>query len=143
MNTTLVTQTNIADKKWYLIDAKGKILGRLAVEIANILRGRTKPLYTAHCDTGDYVVVINAEQVKVTGHKETDKTYAAYSGFQRGLHVRTLDEVRAKHPEFIIMNAVRGMMPKNRLARQMLKKLRICVGGNHPYAAQNPIALDK
>lgn len=143
MNTTLVTQTNIADKKWYLIDAKGKILGRLAVEIANILRGRTKPLYTAHCDTGDYVVVINAEQVKVTGHKETDKTYAAYSGFQRGLHVRTLDEVRAKHPEFIIMNAVRGMMPKNRLARQMLKKLRICVGENHPYAAQNPIALDK
>ena len=143
MNTTLVTQTNIADKKWYLIDAKGKILGRLAVEIANILRGRTKPLYTAHCDTGDYVVVINAEQVKVTGHKETDKTYAAYSGFQRGLHVRTLDEVRAKHPEFIIMNAVRGMMPKNRLARQMLKKLRICVGGKHPYAAQNPIALDK
>lgn len=143
MNTTLVTQTNIADKKWYLIDAKGKILGRLAVEIANILRGRTKPLYTAHCDTGDYVVVINAEQVKVTGHKETDKTYAAYSGFQRGLHVRTLDEVRAKHPEFIIMNAVRGMMPKNRLARQMLKKLRICVGENHPYAAQNPIVLDK
>lgn len=143
MNTTLVTQTNIADKKWYLIDAKGKILGRLAVEIANILRGRTKPLYTAHCDTGDYVVVINAEQVKVTGHKETDKTYAAYSGFQRGLHVRTLDDVRAKHPEFIIMNAVRGMMPKNRLARQMLKKLRICVGENHPYAAQNPIALDK
>ena len=143
MNTTLVTQTNVADKKWYLIDAKGKVLGRLAVEIANILRGRTKPLYTAHCDTGDYVVVINAEQVKVTGHKETDKTYAAYSGFQRGLHVRTLDEVRAKHPEFIIMNAVRGMMPKNRLARQMLKKLRICVGENHPYAAQNPIALDK
>ena len=143
MNTTLVTQTNVADKKWYLIDAKGKILGRLAVEIANILRGRNKPLYTAHCDTGDYIVVINAEQVKVTGHKETDKTYAAYSGFQRGLHVRTLDEVRAKHPEFIIMNAVRGMMPKNRLARQMLKKLRICVGENHPYAAQSPIALDK
>lgn len=143
MNTTLVTQTNIADKKWYLIDAKGKILGRLAVEIANILRGRTKPLYTAHCDTGDYVIVINAEQVKVTGHKETDKIYAAYSGFQRGLHVRTLDEVRAKHPEFIIMNAVRGMMPKNRLARQMLKKLRICVGENHPYAAQQPIPLDK
>lgn len=143
MNTTLVTQTNIADKKWYLIDAKGKILGRLAVEIANILRGRTKPSYTAHCDTGDYVVVINAEQVKVTGHKETDKTYAAYSGFQRGLHVSTLDEIRAKKPEFIIMNAVRGMMPKNRLSRQMLKKLRICVGENHPYAAQSPIALDK
>ena len=143
MNTTLVTQSNIADKKWYLIDAKGKILGRLAVEIANILRGRTKPTYTAHCDTGDYVVVVNAEQVKVTGHKETDKTYASYSGYQRGLHVRTLDEVRAKHPEFIIMNAVRGMMPKNRLARQMLKKLRICVGENHPYAAQSPIALEK
>lgn len=143
MSTTLVTQSNLADKKWYLIDAKGKILGRLAVEIANILRGRTKPSYTPHCDTGDYVVVINADQVKVTGHKETDKTYAAYSGFQRGLHVRTLEEVRAKKPEFIIMNAVRGMLPKNRLARQMLKKLRVCAGKNHPYEAQSPIAWDK
>lgn len=143
MSTTIVTQTSAVDKKWYLIDAKGKILGRLAVEIANILRGRTKALYTPHCDTGDYVVVVNAEQVKVSGHKESDKTYAAYSGYQRGLHVRTLSEVRAKRPELIIMNAVRGMMPKNRLARQMLKKLRICVGENHPYAAQAPIALDK
>jgi large subunit ribosomal protein L13 len=143
MSTTLVTQTNLTDKKWYLIDAKGKILGRLAVEIANILRGRTKPSYTPHCDTGDYVVVINAEQVKVTGHKETDKTYASYSGFQRGLHVRSLEEIRAKKPEFIIMNAVRGMLPKNRLARQMLKKLRVCAGENHPYAAQSPVVLDK
>lgn len=143
MSTTLVTQTNAIDKKWYLIDAKGKVLGRLAVEIANILRGRNKPLYTPHCDAGDYVVVINAEKVSVSGHKETDKTYANYSGYQSGLHVRTLSEVRAKHPELIIMNAVRGMMPKNRLARQMLKKLRICVGENHPYAAQQPVVLDK
>ena len=143
MSTTLVTQAKVADKKWYLIDAKGKILGRLAVEIANILRGRNKPLYTPHCDTGDYVVVINAKDVKVSGHKESDKTYAAFSGFQRGLHVRTLEEIRAKKPEFIIMNAVRGMMPKNRLARHMLKKLRICAGETHPYAAQTPIVIDK
>lgn len=143
MSTTLVTQTSSVDKKWYLIDAKGKILGRLAVEIANILRGRNKPLYTPHCDAGDYVVVINAEKVNVSGRKETDKTYSTFSGYQSGLHVRTLSEVRAKHPELIIMNAVRGMMPKNRLARQMLKKLRICVGENHPYAAQNPVALNK
>lgn len=142
MSTTIVTQTQPSDKKWYLIDANNKILGHLAVQIVNILRGRNKPLYTAHCDTGDYVVVINAKKVKVTGHKETDKTYAAYSGFQRGLHVSTLAEMRTKHPEFIIMNAVRGMMPKNRLARQMLKKLRICRGEAHPYAAQTPVMLD-
>jgi len=141
MSTTLVTQTNSVDKKWYLVDANGKVLGRLAVEIANILRGRNKPLYTPHCDAGDYVVVINAEKVSVSGRKETDKTYANFSGYQSGLHVRTLSEVRAKHPELIIMNAVRGMMPKNRLAHQMLKKLHICVGENHPYAAQMPIAL--
>lgn len=143
MNTTIVTQTEASDKKWYLIDASGKILGRLAVQIANILRGRNKPTYTAHCDTGDYVVVINANKVKVTGHKESDKTYAAYSGFQRGLHVTTVAEMRAKRPEFIIMNAVRGMLPKNRLARQMLKKLRVCSGDTHPYAAQSPIVLEK
>ena len=143
MKTTLVTQAKDIEKKWHLIDAKGKILGRLAVEIANLLRGRTKALYTPHCDTGDYVVVINAKEVKVTGHKETDKTYASYSGFQRGLHVRTFDEMRDKSPEFIIMNAVRGMMPKNRLSRHMLKKLRVCAGETHPYAAQNPVPFEK
>ncbi len=143
MKTTLVTQAKDIEKKWHLVDAKGKILGRLAVEIANLLRGRTKTLYTPHCDTGDYVVVINANQVKVTGRKETDKTYASYSGFQRGLHVRTFEEMRAKSPEFIIMHAVRGMMPKNRLARHMLKKLRVCAGEKHPYAAQNPVPFEK
>lgn len=143
MKTTLVTQAKDIEKKWHLIDAKGKILGRLAVEIANLLRGRTKALYTPHCDTGDYVVVINAKDIKVTGSKETDKTYASYSGYQRGLHVCTFDEMREKSPEFIIMNAVRGMMPKNRLSRHMLKKLRVCAGETHPYAAQNPVSFEK
>ncbi len=143
MKTTLVTQAKDIEKKWHLIDAKGKILGRLAVEIANLLRGRTKPLYTPHCDAGDYVVVINAKDIKVTGSKETDKTYASYSGYQRGLHVRTFDEMRKKSPEFIIMNAVRGMMPKNRLSHHMLKKLRVCAGETHPYAAQNPVPFEK
>lgn len=141
-NTTLVTQRKPSDQKWYLIDAEGKTLGRLAVKIANILRGKNKPTYTAHCDTGDYVVVINAEKIKVTGQKESDKTYATYSGYQSGLHVRTLHELRQKHPELILEYAVRGMMPKNNLARHMLKKLRICVGSNHPYAAQSPIAME-
>ena len=142
MSTTLVTQRKPSEQKWYLVDAEGQILGRLAVKIANILRGRNKPIYTAHCDTGDYVVVINAEKIKVTGQKEQDKTYATYSGYQGGLHVRNLHELRERHPELILMNAVRGMMPKNNLSRFMLKKLRICVGKEHPYKAQSPIALE-
>ena len=143
MSTTLITQRKPSEQKWYLIDAEGQVLGRLAVKIANILRGRNKPTYTAHCDTGDYVVVINAEKIKVTGQKEQDKTYATYSGYQSGLHVRTLHELRTKHPELIIMNAVRGMMPKNNLARHMMKKLRVCVGKEHPYAAQSPVPFEK
>lgn len=142
MSTTLVTQRKPSEQRWYLIDAEGQVLGRLAVKIANILRGRNKPIYTAHCDTGDYVVVINAEKIKVTGQKEQDKTYSTYSGYQSGLHVRNLHELRERHPELILMNAVRGMMPKNNLSRFMLKKLRICVGNDHPYKAQSPIALE-
>ena len=142
MKTTIVTQANPSDKKWYLIDAKDKVLGTLAVKIANILRGRNKTTYTPQCDTGDYVVVINAEKIAVTGQKESNKTYANFSGYQSGLHVRTLQELHQKHPEEILLRAVTGMMPKNNLSRHMLKKLHICVGGNHPYAAQSPIAYE-
>ena len=136
MKTTLVNQVNASDRKWRLIDAKGQILGRLAVQIANVLRGRDKTTYTPHVDTGDYVVVINAEQIRVTGHKETDKTYAIYSGYQSGLHVRNLEEVRQKKPAFLLENAVRGMLPKNKLADQMLKKLKVYAGEKHPHEAQ-------
>ena len=141
MKTTLIHQKKDIDRKWYLIDANGKILGRLAVQIANILRGRTKATYTPHVDTGDFVIVVNANRIRVTGHKENDKTYASYSGYQSGLHVRTFSELRQKKPEFLIKNAVRGMLPKNKLAAQMIGKLKIYAGEKHPHAAQSPILL--
>ncbi|MDR0393270.1 MAG: 50S ribosomal protein L13 [Puniceicoccales bacterium] len=143
MKTTLINQAEAINHKWHLIDAKGKILGRLAVQIANLLRGRTKVAYTPHTDTGDFVVVVNAECIRVTGRKETDKTYASYSGYQSGLCVRTLAEVRQKKPAFILMHAVRGMLPKNKLADQMLKKLKVYAGENHPHAAQSPVLFEK
>ncbi len=143
MKTTLIYQKKDLERKWYLIDANGKILGRLAVQIANILRGRNKATYTPHVDTGDFVVVINADRVRVTGHKETDKVYTSYSGYHTGLHVRTLSDLRQKKPEFIIKNAVRGMLPKNKLAAQMISKLKIYAGEKHPHEAQSPVLLEK
>ena len=109
------------DRKWYVIDAEGKTLGKLAVEAAMILRGKKKPTYTPHIDTGDYVIVINAEKVAVTGKKESDKVYKRHSGYPGGLKETTLGEMRAKKPEEIIYHAVRGMMPKGKLGRQMFK----------------------
>ena len=111
------------DRKWYVIDAEGKTLGKLAVEAAMILRGKKKPIYTPHIDTGDYVIVINAEKVCVTGKKESDKIYKHHSGYPGGLKETPLKELRAKQPEEIIRHAVKGMMPKNSLGNQMLKKL--------------------
>ena len=135
------------DRKWYVIDAEGKTLGKLAVEAAMILRGKKKPTYTPHIDTGDYVIVINAEKVAVTGKKESDKVYKRHSGYPGGLKETTLGEMRAKKPEEIIMHAVpeeiiihavRGMMPKGKLGRQMFKKLKVYAGPEHPHAAQKP-----
>ena len=126
------------DHKWYVIDAEDKTLGKVAAEIAMILRGKKKPIYTPHVDCGDYVVVVNAEKVAVTGKKEKQKTYKSHSGYPGGLKETTLAELRAKKPEEIIRHAVKGMMPKGKLGRQMFKKLKVYAGPEHPHAAQNP-----
>jgi large subunit ribosomal protein L13 len=127
--------------KWYVVDATNQVLGRLAVKIANVLRGRHRPTYTPHTDTGDYVVVINAGKVAVTGKKEELKTYMFYSGFKGREKRFTLRQFRARKPQFIIMHAVKGMLPKNRLADQMLKKLKVYPGPSHPHAAQKVVPL--
>ena len=125
------------DHKWYVIDAEDKTLGKVAAEIAMILRGKKKPIYTPHVDCGDYVVVVNAEKVAVTGKKEKQKIYKNHSGYPGGLKETTLAELRAKKPEEIIRHAVKGMMPKGKLGRQMFKKLKVYAGPEHPHAAQN------
>jgi large subunit ribosomal protein L13 len=141
MKTTLATLDDIADKKWWLIDANGEILGRLAVKVANILRGRDKPLYSPHIDMGDFVVIVNAEKVKLTGNKENGKEYMFYSGYQGGEKYVPVSRIRAKKPEFLIEHAIRGMLPKNRLAEQLMGKLKVYRGGVHPHGAQQPVAI--
>ena len=137
MKTTLVKNSEV-EPKWRIVDADGQILGRLAVKIADVLRGRDKPTYTPHTDTGDYVVVVNAEKVKLTGNKEDQKKYMFYSGYMGGEKYRSVADFREKRPEFLITNAVRGMLPKNKLARQMLRKLRGFAGPDHTHEAQKP-----
>ncbi len=127
--------------RWYVVDAGGKVLGKVAVKVANVLRGKIKPTFTAHVDTGDFVVVINAEKVVLTGKKETDKKYMTYSQYPGKEKIRSPQQVRASHPEQLIEHAVKGMIPKNRLGRQMITKLKVYRGGNHPHAAQKPEAL--
>jgi large subunit ribosomal protein L13 len=129
-------------RKWYLVDAEGKILGRLANRVAQILSGKDKPIYTPHLDVGDFVVVINAEKVKVTGGKEEKKVYYRHSGYPGGLKERTYEELLSKRPQDIIRKAVRGMLPKNKLGRQMLKKLKVYAGSKHPHQAQRLEKLD-
>ncbi len=126
------------ERKWYVIDAENKTLGKIAVEAASILRGKKKPIYTPHVDTGDYVIVINAEKVAVTGKKEEQKIYKHHSGYPGGLKEVPLKELRAKKPEEIIRHAVKGMMPKGKLGRQMFKKLKVYAGPEHPHTAQRP-----
>ena len=137
MKTTLVKNSEV-EPKWRIVDADGQILGRLAVKIADVLRGRDKPTYTPHTDTGDYVVGVNAEKVKLTGNKEDQKKYMFYSGYMGGEKYRSVADFREKRPEFLITNAVRGMLPKNKLARQMLRKLRVFAGPDHTHEAQKP-----
>jgi large subunit ribosomal protein L13 len=137
MKTCLAKPGEI-ERKWVLIDAEGQILGRLAVVIANYLRGRNKPVYTPHVDTGDFVIVINAEKVVLTGDKEAKKIYQRYTGYMGGLKENTASEVRARHPTRLIQEAVKGMMPKNRLSRQQLRKLKIFAGAQHSHGAQKP-----
>lgn len=129
-------------KEWYLIDASGRTLGRLAAKIAAILRGKTKPIFTPHMDVGDYVIVVNAEKVKVTGKKLKDKLYARHSGYPGGLKVADLKTMLEKKPEEVIKLAVKGMLPKNNLGRKLLRKLKVYRGPYHPHIAQNPKVLE-
>ena len=138
---TYLPKVNLDQRKWHVIDAEGAVLGRLAVQIADVLRGKNKPVFTPHLDAGDFVVVINAEKVILTGKKETDKQYMSYSGWKGGERFRSVAEVRQKHPEDIIMHAVKGMIPKNRLGKRLLTKLKVFKGAEHPHAAQMPSAL--
>lgn len=129
-------------RRWYLIDASDQILGRLAVKIADVLRGRRKPTYTPHVDTGDFVVVINAEKIRLTGRKEDDKRYMFYTGWMGNEKYLSVREIREKKPEFLLEHAVKGMLPKNRLADSMLKKLKVHSGPEHPHTSQNPSLLE-
>lgn len=140
MKTTLA-RPETATHDWKIVDATDKILGRLAVTIANALRGRNKPIYTPHVDTGDYVIVLNAEKIKLTGAKEEQKKYMFYSGYMGGEKYRTVSDFRENRPEFIITNAVKGMLPKNKLASAMLTKLKVYRGSEHPHEAQQPTPL--
>lgn len=138
---THLPKVNVDARKWHIIDADGAVLGRLAVQVADILRGKNTPVYTPHLDAGGFVVVINAEKVKVTGQKETDKEFMTYSGWKGGEKYRTVAQVRAANPEELIHHAVKGMIPKNRLGRQLLTKLKVYKGAEHPHAAQKPETL--
>jgi large subunit ribosomal protein L13 len=138
---THLPKVNLDERKWHVIDADGVVLGRLAEQVANILRGKNKPVYTPHLDAGDFVVVVNAEKVRLTGKKETNKTFMSYSGWKGGERFRTVAEIRARQPEKLIHHAVRGMIPKNRLGRVLLTKLKVYKGKEHPHAAQQPAVL--
>jgi large subunit ribosomal protein L13 len=138
---TYLPKVNLDQRKWHVIDANGAILGRLAVQVADILRGKNKPVYTAHLDAGDFVVVINADKVAVTGKKENEKLFMTYSGWKGGEKYRSVAQVRAKTPERLITHAVRGMVPKNRLGRVLMTKLKVYRGATHPHSAQQPATL--
>ena len=136
MNKSFVLKKEAHKPNWTLIDAEGKVLGRMATMIADILRGKDKPFYTPHTDCGDYVIVINAEKIVLTGNKMEDKEYARYTGWMGGYKVATAKEVMAKHPTRLVELAVKRMLPKNKLNRQIFKKLKIYAGSEHPHKAQ-------
>ncbi|MDO4553289.1 MAG: 50S ribosomal protein L13 [Bacillota bacterium] len=135
---SFVAKPHEVERKWYVIDAEGKNLGRLSSEVASILRGKKKPIFTPHVDCGDYVIIVNAEKVEVTGNKRDEKTYDSYSGYPGGLKKVPFKVMQAKRPEEIIRHAVRGMMPKGKLGREMYKKLRVYAGPEHNHQAQQP-----
>jgi len=141
VKTYVATPAN-RERSWVLVDASGKTLGRLATQIADILRGKRKPEYTPHIDTGDFVVVINAREIAVTGNKREQKRYYRHSGYPGGLRSRTLGEQLERRPEEVIRRAVRGMLPRNRLARRQITKLKVYAGPDHPHAAQKPEPLE-
>mgnify|MGYP002792524500 FL=1 len=139
---SFMASPSTVERKWYVVDAEGKTLGRLASEVANVLRGKNKPTYTPHIDTGDYVIVVNAEKIQVTGKKLDQKIYYHHSEYIGGMKEATLREMMQKKPEFVITHAVKGMLPKGPLGRQMLKKLHVYAGPEHNHAAQKPETLD-
>jgi large subunit ribosomal protein L13 len=130
------------ERRWYLVDAQGKVLGRLATKIASLLRGKGKPTFTPHMDNGDFVVVVNAEKVVVTGKKRDQKIYYKHSGYPGGLHGQTFADLQEHKPDQIVRMAVKGMLPHNRLGRQMFKKLRVYAGPDHPHVGQSPQPID-
>jgi large subunit ribosomal protein L13 len=139
---TYVANSNDRERNWVLVDAEGQTLGRLATQIADTLRGKRKPVYTPHVDTGDFVVVVNAEKISVTGQKRQEKMYYRHSGYPGGLKSRTLNDMLERRPEEVIRLAVKGMLPRNRLARKQLTKLKVYAGPEHPHAAQQPKPLE-
>ena len=139
---TYVAKPTDRERNWLLVDANGQTLGRLATQIADALRGKRKPEYTPHIDTGDFVVVINAEKVSVTGNKRNDKRYYRHSGYPGGLRSRTFQEMIDRRPEEVLRLAVKGMMPRNRLARKQITKLKIYAGAEHPHTAQKPQPME-
>ena len=138
---TYLPKVDLDQRKWHVIDADGVVLGRLAEQVADILRGKNKPVYTPHLDAGDFVIVVNAEKVRVTGKKETAKEYMSYSGWKGGEKYASVEQMRAKRPEFLITHAVKGMIPKNRLGSQILTKLKVFKGPKHDHDAQQPAVL--
>ncbi len=138
---TFSAKANEVDRKWWLIDAKDQVLGRVAVKAANLLRGKEKAIFTPHVDTGDFVIVINADKVRVTGKKEEAKVYTSFSGFVGGHKSETVRQRRDRRPELLIERAVRGMVPHNRLGRAIYTKLKVYKGDSHPHASQQPVAI--
>lgn len=138
---TFTAKNETVQRDWYIVDAAGQTLGRLATEIASRFRGKHKPEYTPHVDTGDYIVVINAEQVRVTGNKTSDKIYYSHTGFPGGIKEISFEKLIAKAPERVLEAAVKGMLPRNPLGRDMYRKLKVYAGTNHPHAAQQPQEL--
>ena len=140
---TFSARADDVDRRWYLADADGKVLGRFASEIAKVLRGKHKPIFTPHIDTGDHVVIVNAERIRVTGNNKLEqKVYTRYSGYPGGLKSKTLKKTLETQPEFVLAHAIKGMLPHNKLGRKMMKKVRIYAGSEHPHQSQNPEPME-
>ena len=142
MKSTYYAKPGDVQREWLLVDATDMTLGRLASEVAQILRGKNKPIYTPHIDTGDFVIIVNCDKIKVTGAKAADKTYYRHTGYLGGLKSETFTEAMEKHPERVIEHAVKGMLPKGTLGRQMFKKLKVYAGPEHPHQAQKPRKIE-
>lgn len=134
-------KTEDVDRKWYVVDAKDQVLGRLAAQVASVIRGKHKAVFTPNTDTGDFVIILNADKIKLTGKRELQKRYFRHSGYPGGVTFTSFQEAKDKKPAFIIENAVKGMLPKNKLGRQLIKKLKVYTGEEHPHAAQKPEVL--